>query len=954
MNCKYKFEHKNCFISIVLSLAWIMRVSPTEPNKLSVENYGRIIGLAVANDWDVSKVISNFYGWFILFLVSFVFFLGILEYLQHRNPDIKKQDSWSRLDASILAASVVVLFRMFGFFWKMNSFSFGYSLILGFFILDIIYCFSGMERRIDAEKYSIIKMTSMAISFSASVLFTSQWSDGRKWLLYYYIIFFFFIAGYVLYGIFYERLKLLSENIIWESCILLMGLPLLTSVYIELLNILNQYNIFISKPRRIYGMVLFVTVCLATVFGLARRGSFSAVRWKQIGYPLLLSGLGCLANQIPLQQVITPGLFESANASVLISDFLYFGKLPIVEHYGGHMLKNVVGGIVYAIVNHDSAGAILYPYSKLISVITVLLFYFFLKALLGNGDTAFLYVLCLPFRGSVEYCAVGILVCLSVGNYVKKHGYGRALLIWLSCVIAVLYRLDLGTAFGVAAVMALAVYLLKARQMRYLKETAFTFLAVIMSGLLIWTVLCLIKNISPFARLEEFIRISMSNYNWATGILGDKYSFYFAAAYMILPLMCIIAILYFLFCIKENQGNSFSYYMVIILGFAYFVNFPRGLVRHTLNELAVSTIVFSGSLFLTAVLYYICKKEAVFVYSAVFMTLLSGLMANQDNVTGVSLLEQASVKMNSFIGGWSSDWKDINEKKERVLLPEETVETVEAYQGLFDLLLEDNDTYIDFMNVSFLYSALGRECPVYVAQSPGHLSGEYTQEAFIQEIEEKKERIPLAILPAADADEKSLDSIANISRYYKVAEYIYQNYRPLCQFGHTAVWCRPEKYRQFASELTSAYELIDYGYDDGGILYLHNYPMYDIPYLWGNYDVKSGWDNPCMAVFSAGNADRYYLADALQNDKSKGNYLLLTCFCDNEYMAENNAEIILGSSATGEDELYRIRFNLHSGRHRYLFRISADYYWYTKNIDMMCIRTDEEIQDVQAAILAGD
>lgn len=952
---KQKIGQRNCFISILLSSALIMLLPPTDANRISVNKFERFIGLGIANNWNVSKVVRNFYCWFLLFIVSAVLFLFILEYLQRRDPQIRERKSWQLLNGSALSAFVVILFRMFAFFWRLNSFSFGYFLILSIFILDVIYCYGGLEKRVDVEKYTLIKMVSMSLGFTAAVINPGQRNDGHDWLIYFYIIFGILFIVYYLYQIRNRGLQLPCENVIGKICTLFLGLPFLTSVYIELVNILNQYNVFIRKPRRVYCVALVAFGCVVLLISFLRRNR--VIKWKRGGYPLFLLGLGCLACQIPLQQQVTPDLFESANASVLISDFLHFGKIPIIEHYGGHMLKDVVGGIAYAFINQDSSGAVLRPYSGLIYVVNVLIFYFFLKELLQNEDSAFLYTLCLPFGGIAGYYMCGILICISVGSYIKKHGYGKALIIWISCAIAVLQRLDVGTAFGIATVIGLGVYLLKSRQVRYLKELGLTFLTVILSGMATWTILCMIKNCSPIERIREFVAISLSNQNWGTGLLGDKYSIYFAFAYMFIPVICAVLLFYFLFLMDAKQKECASYYMVIILGMAYFANLPRGLVRHTLNELATNTVVFSGGLFIVAALYYIYKKEMSFISGSVALIILLSFMAGQDNFTEEPLIEKVPVKVNKCIGGWSSEWQNITERKPRVQIPEDMEETIASYQNVFELLLDEDDTYLDFMNVSFLYSALGRECPVYVAQSPGHLSGEYTQEAFIRQIEEKKEKIPLAILPATDAaeDMTSVDGIANISRYYKVSEYIYQNYRPLCRIKNTAVWCRLEEYDALADRLEQKYELIDYGYDQGDVQYLHDYPMYDIPYLWGNYDTKAAWTNPVLADIYCKGEGQYYMEEPLQIDKSKGNYLLLTCRCENEYMEEtNNAEIILGSTKAGEEDLFRFRFKLHPGEQQYLIRISADYYWYVQDIDMLYLHTDEEIGDVRMQILQGD
>ena len=55
------------------------------------------------------------------------------------------------------------------------------------------------------------------------------------------------------------------------------------------------------------------------------------------------------------------------------------------------------------------------------------------------------------------------------------------------------------------------------------------------------------------------------------------------------------------------------------------------------------------------------------------------------------------------------------------------------------------------------------------------LSGEYTQERFIEEIE--KADAPIVLMPTTHSrGSVILDEISNVYRNYKVAEYIYMNY----------------------------------------------------------------------------------------------------------------------------------------------------------------------------------
>ena len=127
--------------------------------------------------------------------------------------------------------------------------------------------------------------------------------------------------------------------------------------------------------------------------------------------------------------------------------------------------------------------------------------------------------------------------------------------------------------------------------------------------------------------------------------------------------------------------------------------------------------------------------------------------------------------------------------------------------------MDEGETFADFMNKTLLYSVLGYNCPVYVSQSPLQLSGDFTQKEFIKEIKD----VPIVLMPVDRGNyfcSTSLDGIANAYRYYRVAEYIFKNYRPLCRYGNDyAVWCIPEKYDLYKSKLAEYADRKEYVQD---------------------------------------------------------------------------------------------------------------------------------------------
>ena len=240
------------------------------------------------------------------------------------------------------------------------------------------------------------------------------------------------------------------------------------------------------------------------------------------------------------------------------------------------------------------------------------------------------------------------------------------------------------------------------------------------------------------------------------------------------------------------------------------------------------------------------------VFLPVFMGLIlcNTLFVQDGNFTSVSIAESAADRPASIIESWKpgrfsieeydeaklaqdrliadggtvdeedklpdhymTSWEQIKydgEKTDRVELDSSLKSYVKKYEQLLATLLEEDETFVDFMNKTLLFSLINRENPVYVSQSPLQLSGEFTQEEFVKEIK----GVPLVLMPV-DADNyrasNSLDGLTNAYRYYKVAEYIYQNYQPLCQYGKDyAVWCLNDRTDAYKTKLEDMMNGVDY------------------------------------------------------------------------------------------------------------------------------------------------
>jgi hypothetical protein len=574
----------------------------------------------------------------------------------------------------------------------------------------------------------------------------------------------------------------------------------IVSAFLELCNILNQYNIFIRNRTRLSLILYFIAFLVAIIlfWSFRRKRTLKNFSWERLYYPGIILSLSTISVQPQLQMIVNTDLFESANGGTAISQFFLFGKLPVIESYSGHMLSDTIWGILYGVLNKDSFGAIFSPYSGYAFVAVIIIFYFILKNCF-NQDFAFAMTVFFPFiGGQAIWSHIGFISVLALVYLIKSKSTNSYFIYWFVLAVSVLYQLDTGLAFGVGSLFALLTVCLFKRKEINFKKFIFSFLCVAVFFIGLFSFVCLVKNINIINRLREFMAIGLSNQNWAYSSLGDPKLFSFFYVYILIPILTITAFLLFILHIRNNSELSLNKIAIILtFGFSYLVNIPRILVRHNLLEGLTGTRLFTAALFIALVIPYLVRKNKYLLFSFSFFAVMviTSLISSNFNMYPQTLLSNT---MNRFNNGALTIENTTTVKMNRVDTSDEMKGNYSAVVKQINKLLLPGETYLDFSNQTLLYALTGRENPTYISQSPGLISGEYSQTQFISQIEAVHDKVPLALLPKNPVYlGLSLDGMQNSYRYYKVAEYIYKNYSPLGIVGDYAIWCRNDKAQKY-------------------------------------------------------------------------------------------------------------------------------------------------------------
>ena len=740
--------------------------------------FRRILGNSIQYGIDIESRIQGLYLWY---LVIFPIFWGLLYLLIRISLPLKFTEK-SRMAFDF--ASTVSVFSfipiLFGFASIVDSdrnsiIQFGLMLALCLSIPSLLFSVHTERMRINFDDMKWSQF--MAITASLPIIFIGM-NNAQ------YAIGFFAILYCVLLLVIVSSLESLrrkdelnTDNLNrFKSISWVMSFSMaLVSLFLESCNVLNQYQIFIYDHKLISFILvgILAIVCIAVYF-LTKKSSFHVRDWNTLVQLGLLISFALVYVQIPLQSIVQTDLFESANHGLVVSEFLNYGKIPIIETFDAHMLSQSWGGILFGLVNGDSAGAIFCLYSRYIIVINVVILYLILKEFF-DSDSAFLFCLLLPLSLPIRIFDFAMIAILFLLKAIKKDTIRSYLFFWISLVVICLYRLDNGFAYSAATTIFLLAYVIMKRRSS-LKKAFLTLAITLIGTFAIFGTICMIRGINIPARIKEFLALCMSNVNWAYSWIGDPSTIEFAISYIFLPLCVITFVIFLLYRIAHKTSNMGTSQILILtsLSAAYLFNISRALVRHSLSEYSINTVFFSSVFFISLAVSTLSAKrrKELFTFSIIPMILLSGMMMDTQNNN------PAGIGDRFYSAGTDSGYYDqVSDHKVQRVIPSDAMRNNYMPIVVFiNSVLDEDDTYLDFTNQTLLYALSGREKPVYINQSPGLLSGEYTQQQFIQEIESAG-NVNYVLMPTSSY---ILDGLANPYRYYLVSEYISKNYVPLC------------------------------------------------------------------------------------------------------------------------------------------------------------------------------
>ncbi len=971
-----EYFDKGIFLTaVVISMMLLYYVNPFE--NTGIDTWDRTFCSAMGAGVSITKRIRNFYACYVLVPPLLVaFFSCLLAMLLRGRREYRK--GLVMIDTVLLCAvtaAYISRYRSGGMIPEENP------VVITALVYQLLLLFmSVFDRR---EILSMERIVFLYVFYLTGVVTMVLLVPGmgiRKSALALGTVFAILLA--VLMGI--SRSAGCACAMAWKIISCWMWLPFVACILLEGLFWLNEKGAQVSRfQTAIRCVCLAYAVISACAACLLRRGKGTLDTFGYIG---ALSGF-CSTVYLPYTYfqhahlfVDNDHIYEIGNLA-FAADSVRNGKLPVIDYFSAHALSDTLPSIAYALIHGDTNGALSNPYGRLPEFLGLIVVFLIVKKLFQKEYAvlfACLFPLSLGLMGTVKtmgVCMVVVLVMLYALEWKNGRGY---LLFWLTALMGAFFRYDDGINLGVGCIAALLYVLAVQRDWGGVRRFACCGGCVGTAALLAYFVYCKISGIHAVSRILEWLSLTLgSNSTWAMYDFGDAGTLAFFVCYIAVPLCTVSVLAIVTIHFAHAKAHSMAAAAAVAFSVCGILYVPRTIVFHNLADGSGATGVLlniihwtiaSFALYVSAVrnrperTRFAAWIAAFGITLAAEGALVTGFVPDRDASLYNLSADYAWERKTAVSDDMSSIWG-----KNRIVCPDVTQAFCTPFETVFDLLLEEEETFLDFANITALYAFVGRERPFYVTQSPSLLTDLRSQQYFLEEV--GSHEAPLAVIGNTEGNTVSMMGIYHNVRYYTVAEYIYRNYRPLVHVGAFVVWCELDRYDEFAKKLGES-GLLDNGYALAG--YMDNPPtvsedengekqyecqLYHRPdiglaaYIWANHDRYHAAENAVLetAQEDAGNA--FFFSGSQFLDSAKGNYIAFSC----ESLREDVSAftVTLGDSST-ENVRYQCSFSAMPGEHTYLIRASQDYLWFAYNIDTIQFPDDGEhvVRDVR--ILQGD
>ncbi|MBA2611847.1 MAG: hypothetical protein H0U95_07755 [Bacteroidetes bacterium] len=781
------------FTSLFYSL-WLV-ISIVSSADLNLHSFsGRMIGIATMNNVDVEARVALFYKCIAVFFGAFLVFT-FLGYIISRKKETLLSCTENRLiNYASVTGIFIFIFKVFNVevYETLEFIYFFHKLMLVSITIRILIY---KENKLSVYQLSTILLWAAASYFLIADLnnFLGNLNNPDLYITTFIIA----LLLFVVVNLFLRNSKRPNPQahfrIIIFAFLPLLALPFMSVLKDELFLVLKSNGIVLADQKFIYlGLLLILSLLIIYRYKKGKKNEIISEKdlLAKNYFPLFIFSLFAYLSYSYYAEYYDE-IFESGNVYLPIMEYKLFGTLSPVEKLNTHLLSDYFFSYIYVFFNGLKINEItLYDFFLL--PISCTLFYFLFRFLTRNEFVAIFLVLFFPYAEVLMpegfcFSILGIFALFKVigaKQSVKNYLIYFSVLLFLIC-----WRIDLGYNCLLTMLFLLLYYHFRDQQQKInwrvlFKSIVYSFGFIVT----ILTTLSVVRQKNLFSNLGSFLNYCASAQSYGYHSIGDNTTTVFKAQYFIFP--AIVAILMIIMVIKYKELNKSksqrqAYLSLLFICIFYFVNFNRGLIRHSLLEGSDGFVASFIYIILPASVFVLFRKENNLVKSAMFFVIAFV------TINTYRLPEPKGMK--SFFERLEEKTKNtqnimLSTISSRVSNAPDTI--TQRYKPFSDFIKKNtkpDETFIDFSNRPMLYFFTKKETPSWFYQSPLCVQNDFLQEKFINGLKDYKTPY-LLFSGLSEVGYDNIDDVPNSVRHYKMAEYFYNNYKPFIIVNNFCLW----------------------------------------------------------------------------------------------------------------------------------------------------------------------
>ncbi|KAA1190064.1 hypothetical protein F0M18_13435 [Pseudohalioglobus sediminis] len=614
-------------------------------------------------------------------------------------------------------------------------------------------------------------------------------------------------------------------------------------------------------------------------------------------------------------------MFHLAEKILPLQQWDLFRSIPYLDYHPGHGVFDMLPhGAYHALNNGDPLESLIwgngYFIGWTVQTLYIALLFVLLARHLGTM-TAFGLLWLLPVFHLFE--PYNTLLLLPLFNLMQIARTGKPLpwwlLQWIITLGLVFWRTDFGLIVAAGNLISAAALSWHSRGWQALAACVGSALAV-----LVVTVLVVLAT-DPELIAERLLR-------WrdlmGIQLLAASYDHFYKewtymawGQYIVLPALGALAGGYALAQVYLRRASTdLAVHLAIIFGTAIgFALSIRLFQRHSLVEGVIKTNFFVLMPVLALATFEVCRRwKSLFAIALVALIFIT-IPKTETYRANAPWSPRHSYPVSTQPG----EFPPLVQAGQRL---QNNVSQYDSFIDFSARYLNEGDAFYDFSNAPMLYVLAGIRLPNYVYETVWHTS-ETVQETTLAELEALRadNRLPFVVFRQNKPRWDALDGVDNALRSYRMAEYLYQHFRPCVRIGRFDIWtdkrrsCEQSIARQIPPQSVAGQDMqmLKRDYLQQDIAFGH------LAYIWANYD-----EHPESLVASEPLPTSAQPSGALVlRAPGSGFCRRGSCYLELDLEATQPGEAVLRIGSRRQAS-----FAVRPGTHRYVLRISALWRWH--------------------------